>query len=81
MSTVHMQDRPLNIFQRVSKSSPRSILVMAFVMLVAGVVALASGSMVLAKIMVYVVLVSMLCCVVLGLLNRSAKTKGQDAGN
>jgi len=54
---------------------------MAFVMLVAGVVALASGSMILAKIMVYVVLVSMLCCVVLGLLNRSAKTKGQDAGN
>ncbi len=70
MNTLHILERPSNILQRVRKSSPRSILVMAFVMLCVGFLALVIGSIVLSKIMMYLVLFSMVTCVVLGFVNK-----------
>ncbi len=70
MNTLHILERPSNILQRVRKSSPRTILVMAFVMLCVGVLALVIDSIVLSKIMVYLVLFSMVSCLVLGIVNR-----------
>ena len=71
MNTLHILERPSNILQRVRKSSPRSILVMAFVMLCVGFLALVIGSIVLSKIMMYLVLFSMVTCVVLGFVNKN----------
>lgn len=72
MNTLDLHERPLNILQRVRKSSPLFILVMAFFMLCVGVLALVIGSMVLSKIMMYLVLFSMVSCVVLGIVNRKS---------
>ena len=59
----------------VRKGSPTTVLVIAFVMFVVGVVSLASGSMVLSKFMVYAVLLSMIVCLALGILHNALRPK------
>ena len=78
MSTENYTQQNSKIRRWVQKSAPSAVLIIAFVMLIVGIVSLATGSMVLSKLMIYAVLLSMLVCLTLGILNKFLITKERE---
>lgn len=80
MNTLSTENQHSDILHWIKKRSARSVLVIAFLSLVIGVVALVIGDMILSKIIFLGVLLLMGCSLALGLTNMLLAHRKQNDG-